>query len=339
MSIDSADGLELQFLGRPRVLRDGRDVTPEIGAKGSGLLAYLALNAPNPVSREGLAASLWSDKADDAARYRLRHTLWDLRRSLGDELIRSDQVNCWLDLKGEVSIDLVRFQQGCRAVGVSASGHPATPEHLPTLRQVVEQYRGELLEGLIVREAPLFEEWLLVERERLQLLFQEALWSLARLQQIEMDYAGAILTLNRLIESDPLQERAYRALMGVYLAQGDRSAALRVYRQCSLKLVAELGVKPSPDTERLRELIAQNTSPSADEAIKRANALFQEGRYDDALSGLTVAEALAPDAVTQSHIALLRAEIAHTQGQHSQVLSFIQVARQALRDLAGGRAH
>jgi hypothetical protein len=69
----------------------GRDSTAEIGAKGLGLLAYLAVNYPKPILREKLAGALSSEKRDEAARYRLRHTLWELRRSLGDGLIKSDQ--------------------------------------------------------------------------------------------------------------------------------------------------------------------------------------------------------------------------------------------------------
>ena len=49
-----------------------------------------------------------------------------------------------------------------------------------TLADAVELYRGDLLDGLDLRGAPLFDEWLLVERERWQLAYLNALWRLAQ---------------------------------------------------------------------------------------------------------------------------------------------------------------
>jgi hypothetical protein len=59
---------------------EGRDLTPEVGAKRMALLALLARVAPAPMPRERLAGTSWSEKREEAARYRLRHALWDLRR-------------------------------------------------------------------------------------------------------------------------------------------------------------------------------------------------------------------------------------------------------------------
>ena len=50
---------------------------------------------------------------------------------------------------------------------------------------------------------------------------------------------------------DPLRESTYRQLMQVYMALGDRAAALRVYHACSTILQKELGVEPSQATETL----------------------------------------------------------------------------------------
>lgn len=330
--------IQVRLLGRPQLVRDGRDVTAEIAAKAFGLLAYLALDPSKPVPREKLAGALWSDKTDDAARYRLRHTLWDLRRTLGDELVQSDQTACWLDLNNGSLVDLAEFQRGCRDLGVNSTQFEPTEEGTARLLSCIELYRGELLQGTPVRDAPLFEEWLLGERERLQLLFQDALWSLAEAQRSLGRQKDAAETLSRLIEADPLRERSYRALMGLYLSQGDRAAALRVYKQCVARLASELGVPPSPDTQRLHQMILQTASDSASAELERAQRLLEAGSFDEALAACLAADLLFPDYVTRSQIALLRAEIALSRGKPGDVLSFISIARQALRSIASGRA-
>jgi DNA-binding SARP family transcriptional activator len=328
--------IELMLLGRHRLISGGRDLTPDIGAKSLALLALLARSAPAPLTRERIAGTLWSDKREQAARYRLRHTLWELRRSLAVDLIQSDQNVCWLDLDIGITIDLVEFQHGCERLGVGTHQPSATAEQLAALTDLAAHYGGDLLSDLTVREAPLFEEWLLSERERLRLLCQDVLWNLARAQQAANAPADAEQTLVRLVSVDPLRERNYRALMAIYVAQNDKAAALKVYGQCREILAAELGTLPSKDTERLHEIILHERGDSARREFDRASAFFQQGRLDDALAACRAADLLFPDSLAASEIALLRAQIALAQGNSGEVSSLLQIARQTLRNLAGG---
>ena len=286
--------LELDLLGRPRITVDGRDLTTEIGDKPLAVLVYLALETPPPLAREKLAGVFWQDKTDDAARYRLRNTLWNLRRDLGQEYIGSDDFNCWLT--ASIQVDVLTLRSGLK----TAQAHTLSARGLQELTTLVNLYRGDFLDGITVREAPMFEEWLLVERERLHLLYEDALWHSAQAQQSAGATADAIHTLTRLIEADPLRERSYRALMNIHAQAGDRTAALRVYDQCARLLVEELGIAPSAETKRLREQIAQGKSDS----------LQAELEYR-----------------------LVQAEAALAQGQTEQARTFIQSAREAVKNI------
>ena len=118
-----------------------------------------------------------------------------------------------------VEVDVVTFERRV------AEG---TPE---ALEQAAELYRGDLLLGFTVNE-PLFEEWLVAERERLR---EMALEALARLLAHQSKAAGterAIQTAVRLLGLDPLQETVHRTLMRLYARQGRRGAALKQYQVC-----------------------------------------------------------------------------------------------------------
>ena len=60
-----------------------------------------------------------------------------------------------------------------------------------------------------------------------------------------IDYARRWLPL------DPLHEPAHRELMGLYLKAGQRSVALRQYRQCLRTLEEALGAAPSEKARAL----------------------------------------------------------------------------------------
>jgi DNA-binding SARP family transcriptional activator len=326
--------LAIQFLGAVQLHLDRKNLTAEIGAKSLALLAYLAVAMPHPVARERLVGLLWADKAEEAARYRLRHTLWDLRRHLGKDHLHADDTVCWLD-GDTLWIDVAEFLRGCVALGIDKQRTDAATADAPTLQLLADLYTGDFFDRLVVREAPLFEEWCLAERERMQLFYQTVLWRLAQAQQREGDETGCIQTLNRLIEADPLRERSYRALMAAYQRQGDRAAALRVYRQCQTRLQRELGVPPSPETEALRQQILTGTVRSASALMEAATKALRAGRYDEALRLCNEAETAAVDGPMRQELALLRAEIALKRGRADEALSLIQAARQALRQMIG----
>jgi TolB-like protein len=117
-------------------------------------------------------------------------------------------------------------------------------------------YRGDLLDGIAVRD-PAFEDWLLVERERLRQLFERALVALMAQALAADDRERAAAAARRLLLLDPLSEAAYRALMQVHADEGQTAQALKLYDGLRERLHRELGVRPEPATVALCEHIRQ----------------------------------------------------------------------------------
>src|SRR5438552_2206635 len=122
--------------------------------KTQALLTYLAL-APNRArDRSEIAALLWSDTNDAQAKASLRVALSELRKSLGRAaaVLEVDASRVALDVVA-VDVDVLAFRRRVAE---------RTP---PALAEAAALYRGDLLKGFDLDEAP-FEEWLLAERER-----------------------------------------------------------------------------------------------------------------------------------------------------------------------------
>ena len=220
------------------------------GQKDRGLLAILALSPGMAQSRDKLAGLLWSDRGDRQARDSLKHSLTRLRHSLaGDSSpIVADRQSVRLD-PILVTADVSQFE---RLVG---EGTPVA------LEQAAALYRGDFLDGLSIRDAA-FEEWLMVERQRLRHAAEEALTRL----MIQSVAAGAreraSTAARRLLALDPLRESACRAMMQIHAEEGQGAQALRIYETLRDRLHAELGVKPEAETVRLYESIrARRTGP------------------------------------------------------------------------------
>lgn len=213
------------------------------------LLAYLALSAGRPQSRERLAGLLWGDRGDIQARDSLRQSLAALRqafRPAGLDPLQTDRESVVFEPPG-IEIDAVEF-------AALAAGAPDRATVL---------YRGELLDG-VDGTTPEFEAWLRPERERLTDLAVHALD-----QAVESCGAGetaeaAIALGRRLLAQDRSRESVYRALMRLQMRKGDRTEALKLYAACRDALRQELGVSPDAKTEALRrDVLATEPAVSA----------------------------------------------------------------------------
>jgi TolB-like protein/DNA-binding SARP family transcriptional activator/Flp pilus assembly protein TadD len=237
-------GLTLTLLGGFEArLTDGAAVDLP-GQKDRALLAFLAIASGAAQSRERLAGLLWSERGDHQARDSLKQALMRLRRGLGATeggVLRADRQSVALDHTA-VSVDVQTFEQLLRDGSVGS------------LAQATALYRGDLLDGVAVRD-PAFEDWLLVERQRLRQLFERALASLMEKALASGDPDTAAAAARRLLLLDPLSEAAYRTLMQVHCDQAQTSQAVKLYDGLRDRLHRELGVQPESATVALYERI------------------------------------------------------------------------------------
>jgi TolB-like protein/DNA-binding SARP family transcriptional activator len=225
------------------------------GRKERALLAYLALPAGEARSREKLAGLLWSDRADSQARESLKQAVFKLRRSL--EPIQPPPLIA--------NREFVSLDRSAVTVDVSEFEHLIGQNTTDALVQASALYRGDLLDSLDLRDGA-FDEWLLVEQQRLRHMAREMLATLMDRQMSQGAYDQAAAAARRLLAIDPLREAAHRALMNIYRAQGQTALALRQYQLCCAALQSELGVRPEAETERLYHSIRENRTISREAA-------------------------------------------------------------------------
>ncbi len=238
-------GLSVKLLGGFETrLATGAPVTLPT-RKAQALLAYLAVRPGHAHPRDKLAALLWADRGDTQARDSLRHTLVELRKVLPDRspsLIGEGRA-ITLD-PAAVDVDVVRFE--ALVTERTATG----------LAAAADLYEGDFLEGFGLRE-PAFEEWAVVERERLRERALDVMRRLLEHQDAAHTIEPAIRTALRLLALDATHEAAHRALMRLYVQQGRRAAALRQYQTCVSVLQRELGTEPEAATRQLYQDIVQ----------------------------------------------------------------------------------
>ena len=252
--------IALTLLGAFEVIASasGQPVTAFATDKARGLLAYLALQPALAHRRETLAVLFWPETSHPAALTNLRQTFHRLRASL-DRAVPGSSDRLFLVTRQTVqlaptalTVDADRFTTLIDASESHVHATLATCEPcLARLAQAASLYRGELLAGFGLGDAPAFEEWLLLRRAFYQ---QQALFVLQQLtsaHEARADYEQAHTYASQQVALDPYREEAHRQLMRLLTRRGLTSQALAQYERCCHLLRTEVGVEPDAATVAL----------------------------------------------------------------------------------------
>jgi DNA-binding SARP family transcriptional activator/TolB-like protein/Flp pilus assembly protein TadD len=198
--------------------------------KRAALLVYLALAPPRgPHRRDTLLALFWPEHDTEHARNALSQAVHFLRRWLGSEAVVGSNGDGLCLERRDFWCDAVAFEDALEA-GLMADA--------------LDLYRGELLEGFHIVDAPEFEQWLETERGRLAARYEKAVEGMAEQRQAAGDWDGAIREWRRLAGRDPYNSRLALRLMRALAAAGDPAGAAQYARVHETLLREELDVAP-----------------------------------------------------------------------------------------------
>ncbi|HEX8689657.1 MAG TPA: BTAD domain-containing putative transcriptional regulator [Solirubrobacterales bacterium] len=206
----------------------------ELPLSAQRVLAFLALQR-RPVQRLYVAGTLWTDSSEERSLGNLRSALWRLRRPAPSIVDASGGL---LELGGDVAVD-IRALNG-KAQDILDRRVQSPPGGIDSL------LHGDLLPDW-------YDDWVVLERERLRHLRLHALESLCEQLAAAGRHWEAIEAGLAAVRADPLRESAHRALIQADLAEGNAAEAVRHYREFRALLKRDLGLAPSP---LLRELVA-----------------------------------------------------------------------------------
>jgi len=260
--------LTLSLLGSFALWREREPVTAFESNKGRALLIYLAVE-PGHHARATLAKLLWPEHDAENARMNLRQTLYQLRRTLGDEggappWLLVDRQTIGLNPAAAWRIDVVAF----RTLIAATTAHPhqaliTCESCLEQLHRAVDLYHNDFLTGFALDDSGRFEEWRRMTQEQLFLQAFDALRHLTAAAVARRDDAAVLRYAQRQLALEPWCEEAHRQLMAAYWWRGQRSVALAQYESCRQILVDELGAVPDERTLALYEQIRSGTVPTA----------------------------------------------------------------------------
>jgi DNA-binding SARP family transcriptional activator len=200
------------------------------------LIAFVGLR--RRVTRAHVVGALWPESEEPKAFGRLRTALWRLQQLDAPVLATHGET---LSLHEWVRVD------------VDELVHSARGEDAGDDRALRGGGLRELLPGW-------YEDWVLVERERLRQLYLHTVEKLAVRELRAGNFGDALEAVLAALRAEPLRESPHRLLLEIHLAEGNYSEAINTYHAYRMLLRRELGVNPSPV---MRRLLDAATEPAA----------------------------------------------------------------------------
>jgi DNA-binding SARP family transcriptional activator len=251
----SAPTVSLFLLGPPRIERAGAAPALKYN-RARALLAYLALE-PGFHTRDSLADLLWPQEPTAQGRDKLKRMLFELREALGERCVEGDRHVVRLAPSSMVWVDALAFEADTDpvlpapgpAAGVEAeSVARGWRDALDRCARAVELYRGPLLQGLRIDDAPDFDAWLDGQREAYVRRLVLALSRLARGRAQDGRLGDAMGHARRLVDIAPHHEAGWQLLIDLLMQAGRREEALHELDRCRRALARELDAEPQPAT-------------------------------------------------------------------------------------------
>jgi predicted ATPase/DNA-binding SARP family transcriptional activator/Tfp pilus assembly protein PilF len=245
---------QIDLLGRLWGWREGQSILQFRTQKSGLLLAYLALHRRHPTPRDVLAELLWPGSTTAAGRRNLRVELAALRSQLERPPVPTGSIfiarraSVQLDPRA-VDTDVARFEAALQ----EAAGGAEPVRRVELLSRACGHYGGELLPGY-------YDDWVLLERERLADRHRAALGELCRLLHQTGELEQAIDVAHRLVAVDPLNETAHFDLIRLYASTRRPHHARRQFRELEQRLQEELGLAPSAAVRQFMTTLASERS-------------------------------------------------------------------------------
>jgi len=270
MDMQYSPPLQIQCFGGFHVQLGEEPITAFNTDKVRALFIYLVAERGQKFQRSHLAGLLWSDIPEDQAMHNLRQAISLLRKAIKEEdqtIIYADREQVGIHPKANIQVDLADFTNWIQAAYCHyQNAHGLGSVNIFALKKAIQIYKNPFLDRYLINVSPLFDEWLLITREKFDTVAVEGLAFLAHYYTRRGEKTNATQMLRKIIHIMPWDENAHYQLIQLLAQEHQWSAAQKQYASLVHYLKNDLNVNPDPRTVALFEQVrAQSLTTPANE--------------------------------------------------------------------------
>jgi DNA-binding SARP family transcriptional activator len=256
------NGLEITTLGKFEVKRAGQVLSQDSSYRVWELFKYIITNRQNGIVPELALENLWPDQDYADPRGAVRALIFRLRKSLGKNASNSqdyivfsqgcyhwnNSVDYWLDVE--------EFENKAQQAASIKETQPQQAESL--LLQAIELYQGEYL------PESYYCQWTIPVRNYYHTLYLQVVLDLMDLLTQRNDNPRIISVCEQALLAHPYEEDIHRHYLKALIKEGRVKQAQNHYAYTSQKFYQDLGIKPSPDLQKILQTASSREAEGLD---------------------------------------------------------------------------
>lgn len=237
--------LYITFMGGPRFLLDGADVSDQISSKAAAIIALVLMKETRQMRRSDIISYLWSESSDDAAKYNLRFNLWQIKKTL----VQADGESLLLVSKDVIKVN-PNFSFLC---DISEIEQAALEEinSIAELKHLLSLFRGDFFENCSLHNCESFLEYIIQRRyylENRKLVVYHRLIRLTYENALDDD---CLQYMSACEEIDPYNEDIAKIRLEILIRRSAWRDAVQYYQMFYSRLLRDVGAEPSPELQEL----------------------------------------------------------------------------------------
>ncbi|WP_307065395.1 BTAD domain-containing putative transcriptional regulator [Alkalibacillus filiformis] len=245
--------LQIKALGSFEVKRGRQFIQDWQRDKAKELLELFVTKRHKVLTKEEIFDDLWPGETEESANKKFKVTLNSLLKVLEPKR-RVRQDSYFIERNGSsyrinpestYVLDLDEFERYVEA---------------GLVEQVASKSRDLLVKGLTLYDGDYLahrrtSDWVVSERERIQVQYLQAAEKLAQIATRLEEYELCLRWCFKILQIDQTWEEAYRLIMYSYDRQNNRPQAIKWFKKCQSVLKEELDIEPTQATIDMYELI------------------------------------------------------------------------------------
>ncbi|MCK5099600.1 MAG: protein MalT, partial [Desulfobacteraceae bacterium] len=252
--------LRIETLGGFKILKNDKPVENIYweGSRPKLLLKAIVYHGGKRIPKDVLIEDIWPDSNVKAGEKNFKINLHRLRKALEPDADPMFGYSYLIHKAGLISfdtelvcIDIDEFLQFCLKGETQEKNHHIDKAIL-LYDKAIRLYQGDYFV-----EEP-YVEWLSARRELFRIKYIEILQKKALLHESLSQTDLAKETWQKILQSDPLFEKAYQKLMIIYSGAGLKNRAFNVYKECKNIFKQELDIDPDQETIKIYNQIKEN---------------------------------------------------------------------------------
>ncbi len=262
--------LTISMLGKGTIYIDHECISEKLSSKLEALIFLLVLNKNKNMSKEKIISYLWPDSDDDAAKSNLRFNLWNIRKTIpqnvdGEDFIIAGKDFCRINENYPHESDKTMLD----------NFNASQVDSIDELLKLRDLFKGDFLEGLYLKNCDDFNEMILFERVVCQNRQIEILERLIGLYEDQGRFEEELRILNEAAAIEPYNEQFALRTIQIYGRLGNRTAAINYYKNFDNVLRRNLNTSANDELKQLyRQLLETPCIPkhepgNTDRAIKK----------------------------------------------------------------------